>query len=62
VVLCSLASVPDADPAFQVNPDPVLDPIRIQGFEEDKNLEKYSWKKMLYYFVQKLQFTIGTYP
>jgi hypothetical protein len=37
---------PDTDLAFQVNPDPAtypaLDPIRIQGFDDQKSGKKYS--------------------
>jgi hypothetical protein len=31
-----------ADPAFQVNPNPDTDPIRIQGFDDQKLKKKYS--------------------
>ncbi len=38
----------DPDPAYQVNPDP--DPIRIQGFDEQKLKKKYSWNYI--FFIQ----------
>jgi hypothetical protein len=44
----------DPDPAFQVNPYPDTDPIRIQGFDDPKlKREKIQMKKI---FDQKLQF------
>ncbi len=43
---------PDPDPAFQVNPDPVLDP----GFDDQK------FKKFFNYFDQKLQLLIRFPP
>jgi hypothetical protein len=45
----------DPDPAFQVNPDP--DPIRIQGFDDQKLEKKYSRKFLKIFFGQKLQAT-----
>jgi hypothetical protein len=30
----------DPDPAFQLNPDPDTDPIRIQGFDDQKLKKK----------------------
>jgi hypothetical protein len=44
------------DPAFQMNPDP--DPIRIQGFDNQKLKKKNTAKKFFTsFFDQKLQFT-----
>jgi hypothetical protein len=48
---------PDPHPTFQVNLDP--DPIRIQGFDDQKLKEKNAAENILYtsFFDQKLQFT-----
>ncbi len=43
----------DTDP--DTDPDP--DPIRIQGFNDQKFKKNYSWKKIKFFFDQKLQFT-----
>jgi hypothetical protein len=43
---------PDPDPAFQENPDP----IRIQGFDDQKLKEKNTVENFLSCFDQKLQF------
>jgi hypothetical protein len=32
--ICGYSLYPDPDPAFQVNPDPDTDPIRIQDFDD----------------------------
>ncbi len=45
---------PDPDPAFQVNPDPDTDPIRIKGFDDQKLKKKIQMENL---FDQKLQFT-----
>jgi hypothetical protein len=44
---------PDPDPAFEVNSDtnPDMDPIRIQGFDEEKMEENF------FFFYQNLPFT-----
>jgi hypothetical protein len=39
----------DPDPAFQVNPDSHLDPIRIQSFDDQK-LKKKSTAENLFIF------------
>ncbi len=40
---------PDPDPAFQVNPD--LDPIRIQGFDDQKLKKKIQLKFINFFFI-----------
>jgi hypothetical protein len=35
---------PESDPAFQVNPDPDTDPIRIQVFDDQKLKKKIQQK------------------
>ncbi len=47
--------VVDPDQAFQVNPDP--DPIRIQGFYNQKLKNKNTTENFYLLFDQKLQFT-----
>ncbi len=42
----------DQDQAFQVDPDPYTDPIRIQGFDDQKVRKKLQQN----FFYQKLQF------
>ncbi len=51
----SLKPDPRTDSAFQVNPD--SDPIRIQGFNNQKLKEKNAGEIFLDLFDQKLQFT-----
>ncbi len=48
------------DSAFQVNPDTDPDQIRIQGFDDQKFKKKIQQKIFLnlFFFYQKLQFTI----
>ncbi len=52
---------PDPDTEFEAgdqsgsNPDP--DPIRIQGFNDQKLKKNYNWKIFFIFFDQKLQFT-----
>jgi hypothetical protein len=41
--------------SLETNTDP--DPIRIQGFNDQKFKKYYSWKQILIFFDQKLQFT-----
>ena len=38
----------DPDPAFRQNTDPDQDPIRIQGFDDQKLEKIYSWKKFFF--------------
>ncbi len=40
-----------------MNTDTDLDPIRTQGFDDQKLEKIYSWKKFNSFFDQKLQFT-----
>ncbi len=40
---------------MEANTDP--DPIRIQGFNDQKLKKNNSWKKIKFFFDQKLQFT-----
>ncbi len=61
----SLSPHPDPDPTFWVEyrsgygsgSNPVPDPIRIQGFDDQKLENNYTWKKFENIFNQKLQFT-----
>ncbi len=39
------------------DPDTDTDPIRIQGFNDQKLKKKNSWKKIKFFLDQKLQFT-----
>ena len=39
------------------DPDTDPDPIRIQGFNDQKLKKNNSWKKIKFFFDQKLQFT-----
>jgi hypothetical protein len=49
----ALVSTPDTYPAvFRSNPDP--DPIRIQGFDEQKFEKNYNWEKIKYFFLSKI--------
>ncbi len=50
-ILICRAVDPDSDPAFQVNPEPDTDPIRIQGFNDQKLKKKIPQK-----FVKKIFF------
>jgi hypothetical protein len=38
----------DPDPAFQLNPDPDTDPIRIQGFDDQKLKKKKIQMKIFF--------------
>ncbi len=42
---------------LETNTDPDPDPIRIQGFNDQKLEKNDSWKKIKFFFDQKLQFT-----
>ncbi len=42
---------------LETNTDPDPDPIRIQGFNDQKLKKNYSWKFLLFFFKQKLQFS-----
>jgi hypothetical protein len=42
----------DPDPAFQVNPNTDPDPIRIQGFDDQKLKKKNTAEIFLYLFYQ----------
>ncbi len=42
---------------MEANTDPDPDPIRNQGFNDQKLEKNYSWTKKLIFFDQKLQFT-----
>ncbi len=52
---CSFDTDPDPDHHSRLNTDP--DPIRIQGFYDQKLKKIYSWKKKKIFWDKKLQFT-----
>jgi hypothetical protein len=58
----SMNSDPDTDPdqAFQVNPDSDTDPIRIQGFDDQK-LKKKKYSRIFYisFLIKNCNFLIS---